>query len=678
MSYLIKGKEFLVVLAVFLVILLVLFLPSFNGAGLISFDFRRADVDGDGAVDEKDFDLIKKGFGSRIGEQKFSENSKADILRDGKIDLLDVVAFSKAAGETFESIRLSYTQSWVKLEIQEIGDPTKTVAYFYPGKVTNVWDVDGRDEFELHFSAVYKEDGRLVPYFSLIKDNQFLTGEITPFSDDGSLRLFTGGFINNPNKVIKVLDAGNKYPDLFIKYLLVPDKETIFSGETMIIEAALIDVSPYEFENISLELIYTTPKGQSYSFGMYDDGIEKDRIEGDFVFATRVYPYKFQDADSGEITGVLFDPGIHTFKVEFFEVNTGKTHTSEEIRVNVVSPVCKELKPNSYRDTSLINFVFVGFNYKESIGSKEDFLLFAKKGFFGDPEYDDFSLLSTAPFKPNERMFNAFYVDEIFSIDTDCDVDENPDSYYLCDEALLRAAQACNLNNYYPVGLFNSNFRSHADFSGHAVVSNPTIELCDKIFDPLPECRAAAFTGFPPVKCYGVIFDYQVCKYRYFDSDKTTVHEIGHSFGKLKDEYIEEIKNFITTSSNSQPNCLLGSFDNCQIDSQNTLWGDLLGYHCLRGEREIDIYGNLICEKRQSVGCQEGCRYKAEGIYRAYFNTIMRDHRANSRDDYYFGLPNARSLCQRIYEEVGEVDEYCFVNFGNPPYKPPFNVSYNR
>ncbi len=119
------------------------------------------------------------------------------------------------------------------------------------------------------------------------------------------------------------------------------------------------------------------------------------------------------------------------------------------------------------------------------------------------------------------------------------------------------------------------------------------------------------------------------------------VHEFGHQFGKLKDEYIEEGKN-----GENGRNCYAGKEKTQEECLDNTPWKEMIGKGCGQ-ENSVDckLEENYPIE----INCVEGCDYEEKGIFRSAFNTIMRCHTCNP---YSFGLWNEKL----IQDELNKFD----------------------
>jgi len=157
------------------------------------------------------------------------------------------------------------------------------------------------------------------------------------------------------------------------------------------------------------------------------------------------------------------------------------------------------------------------------------------------------TLLSIEPFKTNQNKINISWVEVVQSLGCDKDVKN-------CTYAnILASAASCPWDEI--VVLADSDFRSWATYNGYAMVS-------------------AMASNY-----YGVV-----------------VHELGHSFAGLRDEYIESGKD-ITKSS-------VDASINCDSSSSCPKWSSVAG-----------------------AGCYDGCYYNY-GYYRSIYSGVMRSSSA--------------------------------------------------
>ncbi len=128
------------------------------------------------------------------------------------------------------------------------------------------------------------------------------------------------------------------------------------------------------------------------------------------------------------------------------------------------------------------------------------------------------------------------------------------------------------------------------------------------------------------------------------------MHEFGHSFGNLGDEYsdINPPPPWSVLDPPPMPNCFAASsVDDC-LD--NAPWNYLVGKGC-GDPNKIDCTSNND-KYDLEVGCFDVCG-SASGLYRSINDGLMRGY----NNDY--GLWNEKLICDQIKKIVGGVGEYC-------------------
>ncbi|HLC69187.1 MAG TPA: M64 family metallopeptidase [Candidatus Bilamarchaeaceae archaeon] len=212
-------------------------------------------------------------------------------------------------------------------------------------------------------------------------------------------------------------------------------------------------------------------------------------------------------------------------------------------------------------------------------------------------------LLGIEPFKSNRDKFNFWYVDEIqnvsiaakFSNRNATAAATRTDNY--CESDI---AQSCGLANTYPIHICNVTGRSFGSW-----------------------IRNKAYIGsvyfFP--KPGGTIWQREGAFNPYII--RTIVHEFGHSFGGLMDEYTMADG----SASPGEPNCAP------DLETAQQWWGDLVG----QGEGDMEI------------GYFEGCSYALDNI-RPTNKSLMR---ITSSPIYDFGIVNEQHLQQLLDQYSG-------------------------
>lgn len=213
--------------------------------------------------------------------------------------------------------------------------------------------------------------------------------------------------------------------------------------------------------------------------------------------------------------------------------------------------------------------------------------------YYIDQNGDNRGLFSVEPFKSNKEKFNFWYIDEVASL-SDCGESVH------CESALSRARSlsiSCVMSNKFVTYVISRQFRSNA---GSVIALSSPVSVDYLPYSPYVQIhRAAAF-----------------------------VHEFGHQFGNLRDEYVE------IRGTTWNPNSILSQPSNCYASNpsseedclENAPWKAYIGDGC--GEEGI-----VDCtEQREDylnfneVGCFESCLLTEFGIFRSTFGSIMRSH----------------------------------------------------
>ncbi len=270
------------------------------------------------------------------------------------------------------------------------------------------------------------------------------------------------------------------------------------------------------------------------------------------------------------------------------------------------------IKGYNHADYERINIIFVGFNMP-----KEDLISFLSKY----TDYDSaglsikiqekhkitteegtelytenitkifYGLLGTEPFKSNKNKFNFWYVDQIQNMsESSPSKKTNKTNSNFCNSYCVSDIEgACGLKNIYPIYLCNASCRSYGSWATNKAYIHEVYSKGRK-FNPY--------------------------------SIKTLIHELGHSFGGLRDEYTQ----INGTSAPGYPNCAPS------LEKAQEWWGDLVG----QGEAQL------------KVGYFKGCSYNNSN-YRPTNSSIMR----GSVVDLDYGPVNERRLSERLAEYSG-------------------------
>lgn len=260
-------------------------------------------------------------------------------------------------------------------------------------------------------------------------------------------------------------------------------------------------------------------------------------------------------------------------------------------------PNCKEIIPGiNDMNADRVNIVFAGVNFDslENFNAILPYFVDYEGGGYSytfgqlsDGTYlteSSYGLFSQEPFKSNKNKLNFWYVDEIAYLTVTtrnfegCGISTSLPDY-------------CDLPNSNTINLLNYYCRSNAN-QGEARVSSE--------------------------------IDYDILTGEIYPSSTSVfVHELGHSFGLLRDEYVESDQG----SHPGPPNCA-GS----RAEAEQW-WGDLVGQGT--GDMRVDFF--------------DGCSYVEENI-RPNLNSIMKDHR---KEGVTYGPVNERQISSLLADFSG-------------------------
>lgn len=294
--------------------------------------------------------------------------------------------------------------------------------------------------------------------------------------------------------------------------------------------------------------------------------------------------------------------------------------------------LCKEaVLGHNDKNAKRVNIVFAGANY----GGIASFIKDVDQTIDVGGEYGGF--LSQEPFRSNKNKFNFWYSNQIGYI-KGCDMDNIVDVAQ-CRATIKFSAQSCVVDRKYIAGLVNSSLTSFA-------------------------LGRTAYIGFG----FNEVYPSGIGAF---------MHEFGHTFGKLSDEYIGTnvpFKRILTPligeeGSSEGHNIFKGSREAC-LSIKNP-WYSLIGRGC-GADNVIDCIDSYNPDKdeitcipgvdRKACENEVGC-FKGAGTpdkFRSSFNTVMRltedDLRPFSRS---YGPVNERELCKKIKKATGSVGGIC-------------------
>lgn len=280
--------------------------------------------------------------------------------------------------------------------------------------------------------------------------------------------------------------------------------------------------------------------------------------------------------------------------------------------------LCKEFIPgHNDQDSSRMNIVLVGINYENlvefenHVGRAIDF-----DGKFG-------GIFSQEPFRSNKNKFNIWYVGKLGEFEGNFN---SPGGYRVATSLM----SICTMNNKQSIGLVKSSIISSAgETDAHvSTISKPW--------------------------------------------EWIAIHEFGHSFGNLADEYLtnaayeddEDSLGFLQMA-----NRFIGSAEQCL--SPTNSWYDFIGNGC-GAEGEIDCVDEYLptadvieCNTLDiascftEVACYEGNGYSGNS-FRPGFTTVMRSRNIGSEHfPYVFGQVNIKAICDEIERFTGSAEGIC-------------------
>tara|TARA_Y100000310_G_scaffold334428_1_gene414172 strand:+ start:6776 stop:8176 length:1401 start_codon:yes stop_codon:yes gene_type:complete len=366
--------------------------------------------------------------------------------------------------------------------------------------------------------------------------------------------------------------------------------------------------------NPILEIIDSSKNTEEFEFS--NDGLHNDNLADDNVYVAWIGPLK-----EGEYTASL----KYTINEEII---VDPVYGSSKFNIiEVIDLECQAVIDNNGE----INIVIVTVGYG---GTTEEL---AKQIFDYEEVYD--GIMSVEPFASNKELFNLWVVDQ-----TEIDLTQYPllQSAVTIDEQRQAYGQlsACDLENQYNIFLYDHPSEQRTGIG------------------------ALGYVQISPSEDFSLMDDTS----NFESLIQTTVHEFGHAFGDLTDEYVTGFG--IIGESPDHEQCYESKIVECVeqeyeedvssgsycIDSEEALqdcyenspWSDLIGNGCgedgvidcvLSTEESIgDEYYNL------EVGCFLGCGQRLN-TYRSNYNNIMRSTSANP---YSYGLVNEIEICEKI------------------------------
>ena len=409
--------------------------------------------------------------------------------------------------------------------------------------------------------------------------------------------------------------------------------------------------------------------------------------------------------------------------------------------------LCREVYPgyNNLNDNRF-NIVFVGAGYT----NKKNFIEFVKQALGFENLDSENGIFEVEPLKSNKDRFNFWYVDifeqvkvDIQDISKSCPFN-NKVTIGLANEefrssAYFRTYSTVSFVDYFsefnvPIDVlddtFLDNYCSEADLNDDGLV-----DITDKYYDKDNNgfLTASEFISAYELSNYNPIYSSlsndgkkkidncilvgyasgeknqairkfpNICKpsedkmaygcslggrpgYWSTQPVSTAVHEFGHVYASLGDEYLESGKN-----EKNAKNCVHwtekthGANVRQQACLKTAPWKDMIGDGC--GENDVvdcvknnnylyyDLYNDEIKvseilppsilnwtdfwdNSKNEIYCYSGCDYTFNK-QRSTFNSIMR----SSYISGIFGLFNEKLICEQIKADTGKVGGYCTEKF---------------
>jgi len=303
--------------------------------------------------------------------------------------------------------------------------------------------------------------------------------------------------------------------------------------------------------------------------------------------------------DESGLASFILEAGDYVVEIEHEDYESGSESSIKSVTVtsNETSELdfflirlpdfdCAELIPGTNDAlANKINLVFVGYGYENAPS-----VLYAQAyGIITDSN----GLFSIDPYGLHQNKFNLWYIPQSGSLSEDCTFTND----YSCQNH--KYIRACPANDRYIVHLINST-------QGYSTGGNPIVlQSADSVCNA--DCRAITF-----------------------------VHEFGHSFGLLLDEYVSNPEGVAEYTISR--NCYAGPDHTQEECLTQAPWKDLIGNGC--GEDGVIDCIETDLDYNKEVGCYEGCNYLGIGIFRATRGSYMVDGRRFP----FFGLWNEKLL----------------------------------
>ncbi|MFH1170233.1 MAG: M64 family metallopeptidase [Candidatus Vogelbacteria bacterium] len=229
--------------------------------------------------------------------------------------------------------------------------------------------------------------------------------------------------------------------------------------------------------------------------------------------------------------------------------------------------LCKAVYPRHNTDDvakNKMNLVFVGSGYSNVRGETFSDVFTKVAAKLIDLDATGHGLFSVEPFKSNKKLFNFWYIDKSYPLERCTLINDS-----CLKEDILELAESCPYPNSYVVEVHDRNaYNQEVGASTRSVVV------------AMPYYKFSDPTQFADIDSL----------------QRTFVHEFGHTFADLGDEYvyfpdqtasigqidIQKLKSIFQTHKN----IFYGSLNECQQDAP---WHNVLGTGCFEGAGKIGL-----------------------------------------------------------------------------------------
>ena len=449
-----------------------------------------------------------------------------------------------------------------------------------------------------------------------------------------------------PNDNCPVVEEDTN-PPIISNILITPEVGSV--GTIFTIKARVEDESSLQY--VSTNIYIQNDDDNSIRLEMYDDGQHNDEEADDSIYGITW--------DSAE-----YEEGVYGYYITTRDAsNNDKSTVRYYFVIAETTDLCKEVIPGHNNiNEPRANIVFVGINYPDKEFFKD--IIEESVDYAGNNQ----GLLFVEPLKSNKDKFNFWYVDETRYLGHNY-----WDDWSVSNEERIRLSLMCPLSNKYVIAYYDTFFRPQAFYKDHAQLAFLDVDCsfrqyCDNAdldddgcvsgqdyldYSAMTWAKDFEDKSAPDINEDGDINggDLEIAflcqQYRvgcsneytdclrtdYFDDFKTyTVHEFGHLFGHLLDEYAEE--GVAPFGMPYYGNCFQGTKQEC-LSNQNDKWYDLLGYGCGE-ENEIDCVQEPNCQ----YDANEDGKVTIEDrdvVYDMYIGTIPTSTCISNGKEYLIG-----------------------------------------